>query len=456
MSAQGLTSECDVAIVGAGVAGLAAMRVVEEQGLRACVLEARARVGGRIYTVRDPRLAHPIELGAEFIHGSAPDLVDLVNDARLVAYSIEGQRWHMRGGRLTRIDNFWQRLHEVMRHLKPKGPDRSFAEFLEKAPGGRGTTDARALAREFVEGFHAAEAHRISARALADGGSPSEDPEEQRMMRIADGYDRVPEWLAQGFGDRIMTETVVEQIRWERGGVELSVHRKDSTSVTTVSARAAIITVPLGVLLAPKGETGGIQFSPPLTVLEDVGSRLTMGAVLRVILLFRDRWWTKRLRSAPRSASLDALSFVHGESGDVPVWWTLHPAHLPVMVGWAGGPSALRLAGRPHEEIRDRAVTSLAKNLGVSRRRVSSQLEECWTHDWQRDPYSRGAYSYALVGGARAAVHLARPVEETLWLAGEAADAEGRTGTVHGAIGSGRRAARSAAAALNRVQRPGG
>lgn len=59
MSAQGLTSECDVAIVGAGVAGLAAMRVVEEQGLRACVLEARARVGGRIYTVRDPRLAHP-------------------------------------------------------------------------------------------------------------------------------------------------------------------------------------------------------------------------------------------------------------------------------------------------------------------------------------------------------------------------------------------------------------
>jgi len=211
--------------------------------------------------------------------------------------------------------------------------------------------------------------------------------------------------------------------------------------------------VPLGVLLAREGETGAIGFSPSLPILDDVRKRLAMGSVIRVVLLFRERWWTKRLRSVPRNASLDALSFLHADSGDVPVWWTLHPAHLAAIVGWCGGPSALRLVGRPADEIRDRAIASLAKNLGVSRRRVSSQLVESWTHDWQRDPYSRGAYSYALVGGAGAATDLARPVQQTLWLAGEAADAEGRNGTVHGALGSGRRAGRSAAAALTARKR---
>jgi monoamine oxidase len=440
--------ECDVAIVGAGVAGLAAMRALEGRGLRTCVVEARDRIGGRIHTVRDPRLALPIELGAEFVHGRAPELLALIRDARLLAYAVEGQRWRVRGGRLTRLDDFWERLHTVMRHLGAAGPDRSFADFLADAPGGRGAAEARDLVRAFVESFHAADARRISARALADGGSPSEDAEEQRVMRIANGYDRVPEWLALSFGDRIMRETVVERIGWERGGVELSVRRRGSASVTTIPARAALVTVPLGVLLAPQGEPGAIQFSPSLRILDDVRSRLTMGSVVRVVLLFRERWWTERLRSAPRDASLESLSFLHGESGDLPVWWSPHPVYLAVLVGWAGGPAALRLAGLAPTEIRDRAVAALAANLGVTRRRVASRIEECWTHDWQHDPFSRGAYSYALVGGAEWAARLARPVQRTLWLAGEAADPEGRTGTVHGAIGSGRRAARSAARAL--------
>jgi len=448
MSADAVAPGCDVAIVGAGVAGLAAMRALELHGLRTCVVEARERIGGRILTVRDPRLAHPIELGAEFVHGSAPELLELVRDARLLAYAIEGQRWRSRRGRLSRLEDFWKRRHVVMRHLDPEAPDRSFAEFLDGDPGGRGAGAARALARAFVEGFHAADVRRISAQALAEGGSPSEDLEEQRMMRIADGYDRVPEWLALGFGDRIMTGTVVERIDWEPGGVELSVRRPGATSATTIPARAALVTVPLGALLAAPGEPGVIQFSPSLTILDDTRGRLAMGAVVRVVLLFRERWWTKRLPSAPPDASLDSLSFLHGAAGDLPVWWSLHPAHLPVMVGWVGGPAALRLAGRSPAEIGDRAVAALAANFGVSRRRVASSVQECWTHDWQHDPFSRGAYSYALVGGADGAARLARPIQGTLWLAGEAADPEGRNGTVHGAIGSGRRAARSAARAL--------
>jgi monoamine oxidase len=440
---------CDVAIVGAGAAGLAAMRTLEEGGIRTRVLEARDRIGGRIHTIRDPRISHPIELGAEFVHGSAPEVLDIIREARFLAYAVDGERWRSRGGRLTRFHDFWKQLHIVMGHLHARKADRSFAEFLDDAPGGPSAADARSLARAFVEGFHAADARRISTKALADGGSPSEDAEEQRQMRIADGYDRVPDWLARDLGDRITTESVVERIEWDRGAVELTARRTDGSSLR-MPARAAIIAVPLGVLLATPEEPGAIAFSPSLPVVERVRSGLTMGAVVKVTVLFRGRWWTDRLRAAPREASLESMSFLHGDSNEVPVWWSLHPAHTSMMIGWAGGPAAQRLAGLPATEIEGHAIRSLARNLGVSHRRVSSQVEACWTHDWQHDPFSRGAYSYALVGGADAATELARSIKGTLWLAGEAADPEGRTGTVHGAIGSGRRAAQLVIRALAR------
>ncbi|HJR63167.1 MAG TPA: NAD(P)/FAD-dependent oxidoreductase, partial [Gemmatimonadaceae bacterium] len=403
---------CDVAIVGAGVAGLAAMRVLEERGLRTVVLEARDRIGGRILTVRDARLAHPIELGAEFVHGSAPEVAEIIDEAGLLAYHIEGQRWRSRGGRLTRLYDFWKRLDVVMRHLNGDAPDRSFAEFLHDKPGGRSAADERQLARQFVEGFHAADARRISAQALADGGSPGDDKEEQRMMRIAAGYDAVPAFLARGLADRVVTECVVERIEWQRGCVELSARGSGARALRsrTIAAQAAIVTVPLGVLLAPSGEEASIDFVPRLSVLEETRSRLTMGAVVRVVLLFRDRWWTDTLRSLPNEASLEAMSFLHGGPADVPVWWSLHPARVPVMVGWAGGPAAERLSGTSTQEMQDRAVASLAAHLGVSRRRIDSRLEDCWTHDWQHDPFSRGAYSYALVGAAQFASRLARSI----------------------------------------------
>jgi monoamine oxidase len=232
--------------------------------------------------------------------------------------------------------------------------------------------------------------------------------------------------------------------------VEISARHQNAASTTTIAARAAIITVPLGVLLAAPAEGGSITFSPHLPILDRIRDRLTMGSVVRVVILFRDRWWTDHLVAASRSASLESMTFLHGDSEDVPVWWSLHPVQVPVMIGWVGGPAALRLSERPSIEIQDRALAALAANLGVTRRRVSAHVDACWMHDWQRDPFSRGAYSYALTGGANAAGRLARPIKNTLWLAGEAADPEGRNGTVHGAIGSGRRAALSVMQALAR------
>ena len=122
----------DVAVVGAGVAGLAAMRALTDAGLSVCVLEARDRIGGRIYTLHDERISHAIELGAEFVHGSAEELVVLAQEARLTPFTIEGDHWRPRGGRLTHA-GLWGEMHKVMRYLPEDGEDESFADFLERS-----------------------------------------------------------------------------------------------------------------------------------------------------------------------------------------------------------------------------------------------------------------------------------------------------------------------------------
>jgi monoamine oxidase len=78
-----MRSTVDVVVIGAGAAGVAAARALKKQGMRVAVLEARERIGGRVCTHREPTLPMPIELGAEFIHGSANELNELLTDARL-------------------------------------------------------------------------------------------------------------------------------------------------------------------------------------------------------------------------------------------------------------------------------------------------------------------------------------------------------------------------------------
>jgi monoamine oxidase len=124
------------------------------------------------------------------------------------------------------------------------------------------------------------------------------------------------------------------------------------------------------------------------------------------------------------------------------------PLRLPIFTGWAGGPRAAAMAGMSRDEVTALAVASLARQLGVARKTVDDALTGAWTHDWSADPWARGAYSYAMVGGSEAAKTLARSVDGTLFFAGEATDAEGRSGTVHGAIASGRRAAAQVQKAL--------
>ena len=432
----------DVIIVGAGVAGLAAARRLAEAGVTTVVLEARDRIGGRVHTIRDARTPLPIELGAEFVHGSAPEVVAIARENKLVICDIHGDRWRARGRKLEPFDDeeFWSEIGKVMGRLDPKRtPDRSFQEFLDSKPGGPSLARQRTLAREYVQAFHAADMARVSERALADGGAP-EDEEEKRQGRILDGYDRVPAALAAPVLGNVRLSAVVHEIAWEPGAVEVQYSQAEGGTLT-VAARAAIITVPLGVLEDATGPSA-IRFTPDVDDVRRGASRLAMGTVGRIVLLFREPFWeSKAMKRRTGGRSLAQLSFVHSADDDVPIWWTAAPARSATLVGWAGGTTATRLVARGSAEVEARAIGAIARLFGMRRARAESLIEACWYHDWRADPFTRGAYSYALVGGSTAAKQLAKPVARTLFFAGEAASPEGRTGTVHGAIGTGYRAA---------------
>jgi len=433
----------DVAIIGAGAAGLAAARALHEQDISVVVLEARERIGGRVLTHRDSATPVPIELGAEFIHGAAPELDEIIRSGALAAVDISGRRWQSFGERLRPADDFWERLDRVMKRLDEKRtPDRSFAEFLAKKPGGRRLAHDRRLALQYVEGFHAADPTRVSERALADGGSPGDDVRERRIGRVLDGYDRVIEWLASPLGDQIRTSAVATRVRWAPGNVSIELRHPDGRTRPSVDARAAIIAIPLGVLKAPVGEAGAIEFDPDLRSKRQALDHLAMGSVVRVVLRFTEPFWSSEwFAKHAKTEELDTLSFFHTNDEHFPVWWSTYPVRAPMLVGWHGGPGATELSQLAQEEIEDRAIGSLARQFGLPPRKMRGMVEASWLHDWEHDPFSRGAYSYQTVGGIDAPAALGRPLRSTLFFAGEAADAEGRTGTVHGAIASGRHAA---------------
>lgn len=434
--------DADVVVIGAGVAGLAAARRLVERGARVIVLEARDRIGGRVLTVRAPGLPVPVELGAEFIHGAAPETMEIARRGALLAAEIGGEHWRSRDGALAPVTDFRERLGRVMGRLDARRtPDRSFDEFLAAtfAPGE--LREEQRLARQYVAGFDAADPARISERSLAI--AEPQGPDGERQLRLLSGYDGVPRWLAEALdGDALRLETVVTDVEWERGAVLVRARRGRRRAAEPVRASAAIVTLPLGVLQAPAGSPGAVAFGPDIPAWRRAMARLAMGSVARVVVAFREAFWEElEGKGAARERTLARLSFLHGSDAYFPVLWTAFPAQAPLLVCWTGGPAARALAREGHERIAARAVDAVAQQLGVARRRVRALVVGTWMHDWEHDPFARGAYSYALVGGAEAGRALARPVDGTLLLAGEATATGPNAGTVAGAIASGRRAA---------------
>ena len=403
----------DVIVIGAGIAGLAAARSLAEAGRSVILVEARDRPGGRIYTVTGGEL--PIELGAEFIHGFPQELIELVDEAGLSRFELEGRSSCFRKGRLGDCGEQREvdRLFELLGNLGDLPADLTFKEFLDQ----RGLSgEARTLATNYVEGFNAADANRISVLALAKQQAAEDGIAGDRVSRVVEGYARIPEFLLRKFRDargEWLPATPIRSIAWQRHLV-----RAETMTGQVFQARTAVITLPLGVLQARS-----VAWRPEPRTLA-IADQLVMGAAARVVYQFNERFWP------------EDLSFFFSPEQVPPTWWTTSPKPSALLTGW--------IAGRKLESlsVQDLPVVGLGTLSTVLATDAGSRLVHWWQHDWQADPQTLGAYTYVPKGAMRASSELCVPVEETLFFAGEHTDTSGHWGTVHGALRSGLRAAK--------------
>ena len=431
---------CDVAIVGAGAAGLAAAQRLSAAGRNVIVLEARERLGGRIHTLADPIFPLPVELGAEFIHGRDTPTWEILRAANRAACLADGEQRHFSNGSLNKIEDFWGEIAKVFSRLaRLNGADMSFVEFTEKFCNEPELRRAKQLAMSFVEGFDAARAHQISAQSIAHAEEEAGGgPEGSESYRPIHGYSTIIESLtATAQPDKVShhLQTIVRSITWKRGEVVIESQSADGSPRPTIDCRAAIITLPVSLLKAR-----AVHFSPDLPDKFAAAEQIEMGAVVKVILRFREAFWEKE--SIPTAGEkLPQMTFMRSRESRIPTWWSYFPVRASVLTGWAGGPAGERLSHRPQAEILATALDALSKMTGLARGKLEGLLQAAHVADWQSDPFARGAYSYIAVGGMDAPRRLAEPVENTLFFAGEATATEGLGGTVDAAILTGRRAA---------------
>ena len=429
----------DVIIIGAGVAGLTAGRLLAEAGQRVAIVEARGRIGGRICTqtisLDHSRLPVPVELGAEFVHGLPPETWSLIKDAGLSTFEIDGLSYRYDGSRLMAANEDEQQgaaegVLEVMTQWmqrQPSGTDISFIEYINTQAV---EPLAARAASNYVEGFNAADQHCVSVAALAKQQAAEDAIAADRLFRLEAGYAAIPNFLAAKFtaaGGELILDAPVRKIAWQRGGVSVQTRRPGSD--VQYRSNRAVITVPLGVLQAQT-----IEFVRQPTEVLFHANRLKMGAVVHMTFAFKQKFWDPR------------LSFLFAPAESPPTWWTPVPHDAPLLTAWAGGPKAERLlklvtADGDASALCDLSLSTLAKIFALPLSEIRQLLSSWHLHDWQSDEYARGAYSYVQVGALDAPEKMRMPVEDTLYFAGEHTDVAGHWGTVHAALAAGAAAA---------------
>jgi monoamine oxidase len=286
-----------------------------------------------------------------------------------------------------------------------------------------------------VEGFDAADATRVSTWATLDewsGNSSADSP----TFRPLGGYASLIDGLLCALDPervQIQLSSVVHTIQWQRGRVTIEATRHGQPC--SVQAKRAIITLPVGVLQLAAHAPGAVRILPDPRKQQALAG-LAPGPVIKVVMHFRKPFWEEIDDGRYRDGS-----FFRAPGAPFPTFWAPVPLRGSLLNAWTAGPNAKRLSGRNEAELTCAALDSLQSMFG-RKARVRALLERAYMHDWQADPFALGAYSYVIAGGTGARRALAKPVQNTLFFAGEAADTGGEWGTVAGALQSGKHAAR--------------
>jgi len=401
----------DVIVIGAGAAGLAGASVLGRAGLSVTIFEARDRVGGRMFTLRDPVCQAPIELGAEFIQGLPLEIWEPLQARNIIVTEVTGEPWCSHEGRLSTC-GFFSQVIDILQQMDASSPDESFLSFLKRCckesrsdPEHR-RAEERALA--YVTDFNAADPKRVGVHWLVQGMRAEKKIEGDRTFRSANGYEDLLRIFRQELAQtdvHIQTETVVDSVEWTQGRVEITCHR--ASEPHKLSTGRVLVTLPLAVLQTAVEAKGAVRFTPelPREKLEAL-KKLEMGKVMRVTLRFRHRFWDTISAPGNGRKTLSELGFLFSENEWFPTWWTTMPNKLPIITGWA--PSAVPSG------YRARVAISLSTNVcGRSLRCFildQSKLRSCWT-----PPTFMIGRAIRFLAGLIVTARSARMVRSRLW-----------------------------------------
>lgn len=423
----------DTIIVGAGVAGLTAARLLSARGRRVVVLEARDRIGGRVHSVREHDPDRVTDLGASWIHGITDSrLHELTSAIGMTEVEFTVGSYQAGGRPIAYYSPDAVRLtaSETAAFVADVAScDGVLAEVIAAAEPGATYRDAvdRALQRlawssersERVREFlahRAEEQYGVGYDALDAHGLDDDETLGDEVV-FPGGYHRLASHLAEGLDVRLGHR--VRSVEWSRSGVRVHGTRG------AIAARDVVVTVPIGVL-----QSASLRFDPPLPPTHTGAlAGLRMNAFEKVFLGFDEAFWDPDVYAIRRQ-------------GPAGLWWhswydltRLHGA--PTLLTFAAGACARATRDWPEAQVVASVLDGLREIYGD---RVPEPRSSHLTR-WQDDPDSIGSYAY-LVPGAPVSCHddLAAPIGGVLHLAGEATWGEDPA-TVTAALMSGHRAA---------------
>lgn len=405
-----------VLIIGAGMAGLSAARSLADAGWPVRVIEARNRIGGRVYTNRD--WGPPLEMGASWIHGTTDNpLMELAHKAQAQLVRTDYYGWAKLAvdPRLQPLDYHPNRWRMFVAGARDQVEGGSLGAAVEAAAANADLSDADRAQLDFylaseIEDEYAASSDQLSAKTFDKGDYAGGDQD-----IVTSGYDALPRLLANGL--QIVVNTPVTAIA--RRDSSVIVRAKDRT----FEGPAAIVTVPLGVL-----KSGAIAFDPPLPDGHTHAvNALGFGVLSKSYFRFSRRTW---------DVENAFYLFIGTDPGAWSQWFTLPSGAGPIVLAFNAGDRGRRVESSPSKEV-------MASALPIARQLFGDDISpvEVATSTWTADPYARGSYSFHAPGsGLDDRRRLQEPISDRLYLAGEAVGVN-NPATVTGAVFSGRFAA---------------
>ena len=313
----------DSLIIGAGAAGLIAARELSKAGKQVTILEARSRLGGRIFTIRDKKFSTLTEGGAEFMHGNLETTKAVLKTYKLKLKPAKGKIIHVRHGLAEKDRDIVLEHHRLLKSkLNALKRDVSLKKFLETYFKGKEYASLRQSVKGFVEGYESAEMERFSTLAFKEDWL---DVEEWKQFRIDGGYGALIDAMAgdcRRLGCKIRTSSVVKLIRWKNKSVEAL-----CTNGKRYTASQALITVPLGVLHHNK-----IRFTPALPEKMKAAKALGYGDIIKILLNFKSKFWEEKTVKHRTGQDMNKLFFLFSQM-PVPTWWTQHPDTNALLTG---------------------------------------------------------------------------------------------------------------------------